>query len=104
MKNSMMAFSRRFASPPCHLPSKLKPLRRAPLARYFDVTFTVYPDRKTTEAAIAAGAMECNGKKCAECGYMCYRADGWTAGTDIAELLRGVNAADRKALVQACAG
>lgn len=37
-----------------------------------DCIFTVYPDKETTENAIAAGAWECNGRKCRECGYNCY--------------------------------
>lgn len=64
--------------------------------KYFDYVFTVYLDKTATEKAIAAGAAECNGKKCMECGYKCYY--GTHAAVNIAETLRGVSAADRKAI------
>lgn len=66
-------------------------------AKYFDYVFTVYPDKASTLAAIAAGAAECNGKKCRECGYKCYK--GTHKGVHIAELLRGVNAAKRAEII-----
>ena len=59
----------------------------AKIAKYFDCVFTVYANREETENAIAAGAGECNGKKCRECGYKCY-LNGWKDKTNIAELLR----------------
>ena len=51
-----------------------------------DYTFTVY-DAEHIAAAIASGSMECNGKKCMDCGYKCYYGT-WPKGSDIAELLR----------------
>lgn len=56
-------------------------------AKYFDHVFTVYFDENKVNAAIAAGAGECNGKKCRDCGYKCY-LHGWKDGQNIAELLR----------------
>lgn len=70
------------------------------LPKYFDYTFTVYPDDATTLKAIERGASECNGKKCRECGYKCYY--GTHKGTDIAEVLRGVNEKRRMELVLLC--
>lgn len=67
-------------------------------AKYFDYVFTVYPDKKTTEAAIENGAAECNGKKCSECGYKCYF--GTHKSKHIAELLRGVNAGKRAEIIK----
>ena len=57
------------------------------LPEFFDYVFTVYFDKAKTENAIAAGAAECNGKKCRECGYKCYEHT-WKQGAIIAELLR----------------
>ena len=54
--------------------------------RYANYTFTVY-DADHIDAAIAAGSMECNGKKCNACGFACYFGL-WPEGSDIAELLR----------------
>lgn len=54
--------------------------------KYADYTFTVY-DAEHIADAIASGSMECNGKKCKDCGYCCYYG-AWPAGADIAELLR----------------
>ena len=34
------------------------------LAKYFDIVFTVYATKDDINAALAAGAKECNGKKC----------------------------------------
>lgn len=59
---------------------------RGQLPKYADYTFTVY-DKDHIAAAIAAGSMECNGKKCISCGYKCY-FQTWPEGADIAELLR----------------
>lgn len=72
--------------------------RPAQLAKWFDYTFTVYPDKKTTAAAIANGACACNGKKCRECGYKCYFG-AWAPGSDIAELLKNVTNEKRKEIV-----
>lgn len=71
-----------------------KPAKKA---RYFDYVFTVYPDKETTEKAIVAGASECNGKKCRECGYKCYFGSH-SSGDNIAELLRGASAEKIKAI------
>lgn len=68
-----------------------KPVKKA---KYFDYVFIVYPDKESTEKAIQAGASECNGKKCRECGYKCYFKSHTGDGT-IAELLRG---ADKKTI------
>ena len=70
------------------------------LAKYFDNVFTVYLTKDETEKAVAAGANECNGKKCKECGYSCYY--GWQAGANIAEYLRipGVKDCDRISLAK----
>lgn len=56
-------------------------------SKYADYVFTVYPDKKTLEAALKLGSMECNGRKCKECGYKCYYGL-WPKGSDIAEYLR----------------
>lgn len=61
-----------------------KPIKRP---EYADYVFTVYNDKNAVNAALASGAMECNGKKCKDCGYKCYRAL-WPIGANIAELLR----------------
>lgn len=68
------------------------------LAKYFDYTFTVYPDEKSVLRAIANGASPCNGMKCETCGKKCYYRKH-KKGSDIAELLRGVSDAQRKILV-----
>lgn len=57
------------------------------LPQWADNTFTVYSTPEKVLDALEAGAGECNGKKCRECGYKCYLG-GWTHGQDIAELLR----------------
>ena len=79
-------------------PSNVKLVQSSPiinkpckLTKYFDVVFTVYSDKEAITAAIAAGACECNGKKCKACGYKCYKdgqAGGWKDGANIAEYLR----------------
>lgn len=71
--------------------------RPAKLAPHFDYTFTVYPDKKTCEAAIRNGASACNGKKCRACGFRCYT--GEHEGTDIAEVLRGVSKEERQLII-----
>lgn len=54
-----------------------------------DAIFTVYPDDATTAAAIAAGAHECNGRRCRACGFNCYMmARRKAEPLRIAELLR----------------
>ena len=65
-------------------------------AKYFDFVFTVYPDKETTEKAIANGASSCNGKKCKDCHYKCYFASH--ESENIAEVLRGVNKAKVNAI------
>lgn len=67
------------------------------LAKYFDYVFTVYATKEETEAALASGACECNGKKCKACGYKCYFG-AWESGANIAEFLR-VNAETRKKII-----
>lgn len=55
-----------------------------------DVVFTVYTADKINNA-ISGGACECNGKKCAECGFKCYLPEnigGWNSGANVAEKLR----------------
>jgi len=59
----------------------------AKLAKYFDFVFTVYLTKEDVAAAVAAGAGECNGKKCEACGYKCYK-NGWTGVKNVAEFLR----------------
>ena len=61
--------------------------KTAPRPEFFDYVFTVYSDAEKVREALAAGAMECNGKKCRECGYSCYTG-AWPEGSNIAELLR----------------
>ena len=61
--------------------------KAAPRPEYFDYVFTVYSTPEKVQAAMAAGAMECNGKKCRDCGYSCYNGT-WPEGANIAELLR----------------
>ena len=61
---------------------------------YDDGIFTVFPDQETTAAAIAAGAWECNGRRCRACGYFCYMHKRQAEPVHIAELLR-TNAANR---------
>lgn len=54
-----------------------------------DGVFTVFPDERTTLAAVAAGMHECNGRRCRACGYMCYVAARRPEGpVFIAEFLR----------------
>lgn len=72
------------------------PARRS---RYADYVFTVYPDEESLQEALQAGAMECNGQKCKECGWKCYLR-AWPAGANIAELLR-IPESKRAAIVKA---
>lgn len=58
-----------------------------------DAIFTVYPDRETTLQAIAAGAHECNGRRCRACGYTCYLQQRREKPLHIAEVLRANKAA-----------
>ena len=77
----------------------------ATLARNFDYLFTVYPTKEATLAAIRAGANPCNGRKCADCTYKCYRNEkkgGWKKGTNIAEYLRIKDKDTRAAIIAAC--
>ena len=71
----------------------------APLAPFFDYVFTVYADQASLAKAVAAGACECNGKKCKDCGNKCYLGT-WPAGANIAEYLR-VGKADRAKIIKA---
>ena len=57
------------------------------MSRWADYLFTVYPDEESLQEALANGAVECNGKKCVDCGFKCYLG-GWPKGANIAELLR----------------
>lgn len=66
--------------------SSVKIGRPAKLAPYFDYTFTVYPDKESTIAAIQRGSSPCNGMKCRVCNYKCYFKKH--KGTDIAEVAR----------------
>lgn len=68
---------------------------------WIDYVFTVYPDHDSTNKAIAAGACECNGRKCFDCGYKCYNGS-WPIHSNIAEYLRGIGKEKRKALVALC--
>lgn len=69
----------------------------AKLAEFFDYVFTVYVTKEATEAAIKDGSCACNGKKCAACGFKCYKGL-WPIGSNIAEFLR-VDAKTRKTIV-----
>lgn len=53
----------------------------------FDYTFSVYTPSKIDAVLSSGDYMECNGKKCKECGYKCYMKL-WPAGANIAEKLR----------------
>ena len=89
------------------LPANVRFIHSSPVigfpvrATWFDdATFTVYPDAETTAEAIAAGAHECNGKRCRACGYWCYVHKRQEAPVNIAEVLR-CNAARRAAVLAA---
>lgn len=69
-------------------------------ARWFDdAIFTVYPDENSISEAIAAGAHECNGRRCRACGFTCYLMARRPEPLRIAEYLRAGKAA--RALVMA---
>ena len=70
----------------------------AKLAKYFDYVFTVYVTKEDVKKAVENGAMECNGKKCADCGYKCYLGL-WENGANIAEFLR-IKKADRESIIK----
>ena len=53
----------------------------------YDYTFSVYTPGKIESILSTGDYMECNGKKCKECGYKCYMRL-WPAGANIAEKLR----------------
>lgn len=57
------------------------------MSKWADYLFTVYPDEETLQAALKAGAVECNGKKCKVCGFACYLGK-WPKGANVAEVLR----------------
>lgn len=69
-------------------------------AKYVDYVFTVYHDEESMEKALGAGACECNGKKCADCGYKCYHG-AWENGANIAEFLRLNGKKQREAVAAA---
>ena len=64
-----------------------------------DAIFTVYPDEATTLAAVSAGAHECNGRKCRDCGYTCYVMHRRPQVLHVAEVLRCSKA--RRAVIMA---
>lgn len=55
-----------------------------------DFIFTVYTP-KGMERAIARGEHECNGKKCMECGFYCYKHHDGPGPVYVAEALRKPN-------------
>lgn len=57
------------------------------LPRYFDYTFTAYETEEDVQEAIRNGSVECNGRKCKDCGFMCYKG-AWKIGANIAEKKR----------------
>ena len=77
------------------LPENVRFIHSSPLigfparATWFDdAIFTVWPDAATTAAAIAAGAHECNGRRCRACGFTCYLMQRQPEPLHIAEVLR----------------
>ena len=60
---------------------------KAVTGRYDDKVFAVFRTEDEVSAAIAAGFVKCNGVKCMDCGFHCYRKQGEKV-TYIAELLR----------------
>lgn len=64
-----------------------------------DAIFTVFPDAETTAAAIAAGAWECNGRRCRACGYECYLSVRRPEPVHVAEVLR--TNAKQRAIIRA---
>ena len=70
-------------------------------AEFTDIVFTVYPTYESLQAAIDAGAVQCNGRKCMTC-LACYNGDGNGNGVRyVAEYLR-CKESDRAAIVKAC--
>ena len=67
------------------------------LQKYFDYTFTVYATEEDLQKALSNGGCECNGKKCKECGWKCYKA-AWPKGSNICELLRASKGQIKKVL------
>lgn len=72
-------------------------------AKYFDYVFVVYANKNSIEKAINSGACECNGKKCRECGFKCYKKL-WPCDSVIAEYLRGIDASKRKTISELTQG
>ena len=66
-----------------------------------DATFTVYPDAESLQEALAAGAHECNGRRCRACGYFCYLAERRPEPVNIAEFLRVRTEKDREKYIAA---
>lgn len=58
-----------------------------PLPKYFDYVFIVASSEERVQEFIKSGACECNGKKCKDCGFKCYKHE-WAQGSVIVELLR----------------
>ena len=75
----------------------------AKMSRWADYLFTVYATEEDLQAALKDGAMECNGKKCKDCGYKCYFGT-WPKGANIAELLRLKSKKAIKAIQEALRG
>jgi gluconate kinase len=71
-------------------------------SRYADSVFTVYLTEEDVQRAIAAGAWECNGRKCKDCGFHCYDRENAASYASIAELYRG-SKAQKKAIADALA-
>jgi len=53
----------------------------------FDYTFSVYTPGKIDSVLSTGDYMECNGKKCKECGYKCY-LKLWPAGANLEQLVQ----------------
>jgi len=71
-------------------------------SRYADSVFTVYLTEEDVQKAITAGAWECNGRKCRDCGFHCYDSENAANYANIAELYRG-SKAQKKAIADALA-
>ena len=56
------------------------------LPEFFDYVFTVYATEEDAMDAIRNGAAECNGRKCRDCGWKCYK--GTHERINIAEVIR----------------
>ena len=72
----------------------------SPETWFDDAIFTVYPDEQTTLEAVAAGAHECNGRRCRACGYTCYVMQRRDNVVRVAEVLR-TNASRRAIILDA---